>query len=122
MICPQCKAEYRENFTTCSDCGVPLVDRIISRSDHQDASAVDPDVKFVTLLETRELSDIVTIKAILDAAGVRYFIQGENMMYLRPVDAAVLKVEERDAEKARKLLRNARLSYLRMIFRKPEGE
>ena len=25
MFCPQCKAEYREGFTRCSDCDVPLV-------------------------------------------------------------------------------------------------
>jgi hypothetical protein len=26
MICPQCKAEYRDGFTTCADCDVPLAD------------------------------------------------------------------------------------------------
>ena len=25
MICPECSAEYRDGFTTCADCGVPLV-------------------------------------------------------------------------------------------------
>ena len=25
MICPQCQAEYREGFTVCADCDVPLV-------------------------------------------------------------------------------------------------
>jgi hypothetical protein len=25
MICPQCRAEYREGFTVCADCDVPLV-------------------------------------------------------------------------------------------------
>jgi hypothetical protein len=27
MICPHCKAEYREGFTVCADCEVPLVNR-----------------------------------------------------------------------------------------------
>lgn len=30
MICPQCKVEYREGFTRCSDCDVALVDRLDS--------------------------------------------------------------------------------------------
>lgn len=25
MICPQCRAEYREGFTVCADCDVPLI-------------------------------------------------------------------------------------------------
>jgi hypothetical protein len=25
MFCPKCKAEYREGFYVCSDCGLPLV-------------------------------------------------------------------------------------------------
>ena len=25
MICPQCDAEYREGFTSCSTCNVPLI-------------------------------------------------------------------------------------------------
>jgi hypothetical protein len=25
MICPQCRAEYREGFTVCADCDIPLV-------------------------------------------------------------------------------------------------
>ena len=25
MICPQCQGEYREGFTTCSTCEIPLV-------------------------------------------------------------------------------------------------
>ena len=25
MICPNCRAEYRDGFTTCADCEIPLV-------------------------------------------------------------------------------------------------
>ncbi len=28
MICPNCHAEYREGFTTCADCEVPLVETL----------------------------------------------------------------------------------------------
>jgi hypothetical protein len=30
MICPNCHAEFREGFTTCSDCEIPLVDDLES--------------------------------------------------------------------------------------------
>jgi hypothetical protein len=26
--CPKCRSEYREGFQTCSDCGLPLTDRL----------------------------------------------------------------------------------------------
>ena len=28
MYCPECRAEYRPGFTRCSDCDVPLVERL----------------------------------------------------------------------------------------------
>ena len=28
MFCPQCRVEYREGFVECSDCHIPLVDRL----------------------------------------------------------------------------------------------
>ena len=33
MICPQCYAEYRPGYTTCSDCKVPLVE-VAAADDH----------------------------------------------------------------------------------------
>lgn len=35
MICPQCRAEYREGFTVCADCDVPLVQQ------YETATALD---------------------------------------------------------------------------------
>jgi hypothetical protein len=32
MICPQCHAEYRQGFTICADCDVPLVSQYETRS------------------------------------------------------------------------------------------
>jgi hypothetical protein len=32
MICPQCKAEYRQGFTVCADCDVPLVTELRAAS------------------------------------------------------------------------------------------
>lgn len=40
MICPQCKAEYRDGFTTCSDCNVKLVWQLPSPRAHAAPSPV----------------------------------------------------------------------------------
>jgi hypothetical protein len=42
MICPQCKAEYRQGFTMCADCEVPLVAQLPTPSSNSAGSA-EPD-------------------------------------------------------------------------------
>jgi hypothetical protein len=66
---------------------------------------------FVRLLGTNSATDIALIKSVLDAEGVRYFIQGENQSTIRPVDQAVLMVAEDDVTTALDLLRPLKLRY-----------
>jgi hypothetical protein len=74
---------------------------------------------FVMVLETDSLTDIALIKAALDAEGVRYFIQGENMKYIRPGDqSARLMVQQEDIQKAVELLKPLNLRYIQSIFGK----
>jgi hypothetical protein len=74
------------------------------------------EAPFVKILETDSLTDIALIKSALDSEGVRYFVQGENMKFIRPVDPAVLMVAEEDVQRAVKLLRPLKLSYSGLIF------
>lgn len=67
---------------------------------------------FVRVLETDSLTDIASIKSTLDAEGVRYYLQGENLKYLRPLDPAVLMVAEEDAHRAIELLSPLKLHYI----------
>lgn len=67
---------------------------------------------FVKILETDSLTDIAQIKSVLEGRGVKYFIQGENMKTIRPVDPAILMVEKEDVKKARALLKPLKLRYL----------
>jgi hypothetical protein len=77
------------------------------------------DSTFVMVLETDSLTDIALIKANLDAEGVRYFIQGENMKYIRPGDqSARLMVHQEDVQKAVDLLKPLNLRYVRHVFDK----
>jgi hypothetical protein len=48
MFCPNCKAEYRAGFTTCSDCGVNLVERLSDGSNAPVEPVGDPEAMEVT--------------------------------------------------------------------------
>ncbi len=36
MWCPKCKAEYREGFTVCADCHIPLVEELVEEENGQE--------------------------------------------------------------------------------------
>ncbi len=74
------------------------------------------DPGFVNLLTTKSLTDIAMIRSVLDAGGVRYFIQGENMLYTRPSDPAVLMVAAPDVDAALELLKPLKFKFLRISF------
>jgi hypothetical protein len=67
---------------------------------------------FVRILETNSLTDIATIKSVLDAEGVRYFLNGENMQFLRPVDSVQLMVASENVDRAIELLKPLKLTYM----------
>jgi hypothetical protein len=77
---------------------------------------INDESTFITLLETDSLTDIALIKSVLDAEGVSYFIQGENMRFMQPGVSARLMVQEEDIGKALDLLRPLKLSYVPMVF------
>ena len=113
MFCPRCRAEYREGFTVCADCRIPLVD-VLPVADEP----VHPDVNFVKLLETNDPTDVAQIRAVLDAEKIDYYIQGEVTQLMIPyTQPAVLIVPEGEAERAREALKDVQLNYLRMFFK-----
>jgi hypothetical protein len=59
MFCPLCKAEYRQGFSTCSDCHIPLV------STQEEAAAVE--VERLWTGDDRKRSESI-LDALLDAA------------------------------------------------------
>jgi hypothetical protein len=114
MFCPICKAEYMPGFTKCADCAVDLVDKLIE----EPVNKGDADKEFIEMLRTNSLTDIAQIKGVLDSNGVRYFITGDLMRSIRPVDEAILMVLEDDVEKAGRLLKKIKLNYFKFIFTK----
>lgn len=108
MFCPECRAEYREGFTECADCKVPLVPELPPEP--------EPEyVEFATVLETGNPAIIAMAKSVLEAAGIECFAKGEGLQELfaagglgahfNPVTGPVeIQVRLEDEEEARKLL------------------
>ena len=109
MFCPECGAEFREEIEKCADCEVTLVEE----------PPEEPKVpKYVTVLETSELSAIPVLKTVLESAGIPYRTRGEGLMDLFPSEAlgrpfrdsageVLIRVPEDRAEEARELLSTA---------------
>lgn len=55
---------------------------------------------FVKILTTDNLADIAMIKTALDGSGNGFYIQGENMKFIRPVDSVMVFVANADVKKA----------------------
>ena len=77
---------------------------------------------FIRILETESLSDIALIRSALDDRNIRYFLQGENMRHLRPLDPVVLVVEDKDVEQVRELLKPLQLNYSWLTFDPPKAK
>ena len=71
MYCPQCGTEYREGVATCSECGVAL------------EAAPPPEARDevewadrVTVLVTIDPALLAIARSLLDAEGIKCFVQG----------------------------------------------
>jgi hypothetical protein len=104
MYCPKCRAEYKDNILRCADCDVELV------------SELPPEefVEFVKVFESADPALTAIIKSILDSAGIRYFVTGDNMQSIlgakfefgmgADLGNAEFQVSEDDEETVRELL------------------
>jgi len=68
MICPECRAEYREGFETCADCGVLLVDSLPEAEDLGD---------LVPLRQIWQPDLLPVIISLLESHGIPHRMQGE---------------------------------------------
>ncbi|MEO8197621.1 MAG: hypothetical protein ABI689_12980 [Thermoanaerobaculia bacterium] len=76
MFCPRCRSEYREGFTRCENCDVPLVATL-------PPEAGDPsDRDLVMAFETGDPGLLAMAHSILDEAQVPYLTQGEGIQDL----------------------------------------
>jgi hypothetical protein len=119
MFCPKCKTEYREGFTVCSTCNVPLV--------NEDPRQTEPEfIKFFTVYETGNPAIIAFVKSIFQSEGIRYFCKGEALQDLfaggrlgtgfNPIIGSIeIQVDEKDVEKAKELLKQIEKSEFELL-------
>jgi len=68
MFCPECRAEYREGFEACADCGIPLVDSLPAAEDLGD---------LVPLRQVWQPESLPLIVSLLESHGIPHLVQGE---------------------------------------------
>ena len=85
MYCPQCGCEYRDGFSECSDCRVPL----LAGTPPQDTA--DPTLGLVVVLETNDQILVAFAKGLLEEAGIPYFILGQIATLVSDVDGFLRK-------------------------------
>jgi hypothetical protein len=106
MHCPQCLTEYRDGFTECADCRVPLVPGSPPTSSVE-GHAVD----LITVLETSDPFAANLAKATLEDAGIEFVMGGDDadergLTGMSPMGAIAsrIQVESARADEARELL------------------
>lgn len=106
MHCPQCLTEYRDGFSECSDCHVPLAPGLPAKPT-EEGHAVD----LVTVLETSDPFVVNLGKATLEDAGIEYATEGDDsaergLSGMSPMGAMPTRilVETARADEAKELL------------------
>ena len=87
MYCPQCLAEYREGFTECSDCRVPL----LAGKPPAAESDFDPNLNLVVVFESNDPVEIAMAKGALEDAGIPYFGLNQIATLVQDVDPMLRK-------------------------------
>ena len=101
MYCPDCGAEYREAFTECSDCRIPLLP----------GSPPEKQIREVDLVDVFRAETLILLsmaESSLKDAGISYSLKG-NRLYAAgfPVNRPVwIQVASQDEETAREVLAN----------------
>ncbi len=104
MFCPSCRTEYREEFTTCADCGVALV-ATLPPGDETPNSELD------VAFESADPNAIIAAEEMLADAGIPFATEGEDASDLfafapgfNPLTPMQIEVPAERAEEARTLL------------------
>ncbi|MDZ4343355.1 MAG: DUF2007 domain-containing protein [Candidatus Binatia bacterium] len=100
MYCPKCKGEYREGFTQCADCQIPLVDEL-PQSESDDAP-----IDLVEVLSTADPGLIALVKSVLEAEDIPYLAHGEHFSRMHATIPVRFLVAKEDVEVTRDVLKD----------------
>lgn len=114
MFCPNCKAEYREGFTSCSDCHVTLVKELPEELEERKQEIDNQEfIDYKPVLSTHNTGDIMVIKSILDKEYINYYFKGENFNSLRPAaQPAILMVQDKQIKEVQGLLKDFKIQFI----------
>ncbi|MBZ5594511.1 MAG: DUF2007 domain-containing protein [Acidobacteriia bacterium] len=88
MYCPQCGVEYREGFTECADCHVPLLG---GAPPPEPPDPFNPGLDLVVVLETNDGIQLAMAKGLLEQAGIPFFVLGQIATLIQDVDGFLHK-------------------------------
>lgn len=60
--------------------------------------------EFIEILSTFDPALVVIVKSILDAEKVDYYLKGEHLRFIEPIEPVRLMVKRRDATRVKELL------------------
>jgi len=81
MFCPKCGAEYREGFTQCADCLVPLVKQP-PEAKPKPSPAPPPPLELVTVFKSGDPAVLALAKSLLESAEIPFLARGEGIQDL----------------------------------------
>ncbi len=87
MYCPECRVEYRDGFTECSDCRVPLVAGKPPEPEglEDDSGTGDPNLQLITVLTGSDRLLLGSAKGLLEDAGIPFYAVGDDVRQDRPL-------------------------------------
>lgn len=75
MYCPECRAEYREGYLQCADCGVALVDRLPAEDATDTAHSGGPPV---VVFVSGDIHEAALVRSLLEGSGIRAALFDEH--------------------------------------------
>lgn len=110
MFCPNCKAEYRPAIIRCSDCDLPLVDRLPASGLDSDEELSDTHLREVWMGEDQD--ECVSICVQFKAAGIPYKVIQRKKQFLKAVDNnCEIGVPPNFAKRAKEIISRDRLDF-----------
>ncbi|MCX7918387.1 MAG: hypothetical protein N3A72_02025 [bacterium] len=104
MFCPKCQAEYEVGITECSDCQIPLMERLPEEKDKP-----VPEAELVSVIQIMDESEAVFYCELLKQSGITatfrsFIIPGyDGITESTPYKGEVLVLEE-DADQAEQII------------------
>jgi hypothetical protein len=77
MFCPQCREEYRHGFVECTECRVPLVDRL---PEPEERETDDDDLGALIQTSLEGPVAITLVESLFQEAGIPFFAVNQNRM------------------------------------------